>query len=243
MLRAPLAGTTVVARLPAHGSFVIPGRHSQTVPAVSVSPDGEGLAGRHAVLTRARPVTRTSSSAGGRQRPCLGTTQPGCISPKYAGRVPRKSTRPYLFGDLLALARQSWVSQMARHLAAAGYPGYRRSDAAVMRVLRRGPASIGRLGTALGVTRQAARKVAGGLERRGYARFERDEGDARQVNVVLSDAGVGYAEAVVMVIDRLNRDLSGRVGRAQLAAADAVLRASLADDASRERAARVVAPP
>ena len=132
---------------------------------------------------------------------------------------------------------------MARHLAAAGYPEYLRSDAAVMRALRRGPASIGSLGTALGVTRQAARKIAGGLERRGYARFERDEGDARQVNVILTDAGAGYAEAVVMVISRLNRDLSRRVDRAQLAAADSVLRAAMADDASRERAARLVAPP
>src|ERR1035438_6977062 len=37
------------------------------------------------------------------------------------GDVPGKSTAPYLFGDLLALARQSWVRQMAGRLNQLGY--------------------------------------------------------------------------------------------------------------------------
>src|SRR5579872_5300592 len=110
--------------------------------------------------------------------------------------MPRKSTSPYRFGDLLALARQSWLTQMANGLAARGYGDYRRSDAAAVRILQRGPMSIGRLGTALGVTRQAARKVADGLERRGFATFARDEIDARQVNVELTSDGDAYADAV-----------------------------------------------
>ena len=36
-------------------------------------------------------------------------------------------------------------------------------------MLWQGPLPVGRLGAGLGVTRQAARKVADGLEQRGYA--------------------------------------------------------------------------
>ena len=95
--------------------------------------------------------------------------QPSCISLVWVA-VPRVSTSPpYLFGDLLALARQSWVRQMASRLDQRGYSGYRRSDAAVMRFLTRDAAPIGQLGSVLGVSRQAARKIADGLVQRRYA--------------------------------------------------------------------------
>jgi len=150
--------------------------------------------------------------------------------------MPAQSSAPYPFGDLLALARQSWLGEMARRLAERGHDGYRRSDAAAMRLLRRGPVPVGRLGTGLGVTRQAARKVADGLQRRGYATTRRDPRDSRQVNVVLTPAGQDYAGAVVAVIEELNREVSLRVDAAQLVVADAVLRAALFDDSARQRA-------
>lgn len=152
------------------------------------------------------------------------------------------STSGYRFGDLLALARQSWVARMAAGLADAGYPGYRRSDAAAVRLLRRGPMSVGRLGDALGITRQAARKVATGLEKRGLATASRDPRDARQVNVTLTADGEDYAGAITTVIDRLNRDVAARVTGDQLAAADAVLRAVLADEHTRTLAAHLPPP-
>ncbi|MGH9055844.1 MAG: MarR family winged helix-turn-helix transcriptional regulator [Acidimicrobiales bacterium] len=157
--------------------------------------------------------------------------------------MPPKSTAPYRFGDLLALARQSWTSQMATGLRAMGYEEYRRTDAAVMRLLQRGPMSVGRLGDALGVTRQAGRKVAQGLERRGLASAARDDRDSRQVNITLSPDGEAYAAAVVAVIEHLNRDLCRRVDPANLAGADAVLRAVLADDRTRTLAAYLGGPP
>ena len=45
---------------------------------------------------------------------------------------------PLLFGDLLALARRSWIRQMAEGLRRAGYADYRPTDAAVFRRLRPG---------------------------------------------------------------------------------------------------------
>jgi DNA-binding MarR family transcriptional regulator len=157
--------------------------------------------------------------------------------------VPGKSTVPYLFGDLLALARQSWIRQMAGRLGQLGFADYRRSDAAALRLLRRGPVSIGRLGSVLGITRQAARKVADGLGRRDYARTERDARDSRRINIVLTARGEAYARAVVEVIEALNRELSARVDPVQLAATDSVLRAAIGIDGSLANVAAAVRPP
>jgi DNA-binding MarR family transcriptional regulator len=132
---------------------------------------------------------------------------------------------------------------MAAALERAGYADYRRTDAALVRLLARGPQPIGRLGAGLDVTRQAARKLVTGLERRGYATVARDEHDARQLNVSLTPRGQAYAEAVIEVIVELNRRVAEQVEPSQLAAADAVLRATLPDAAARERAARLIPPP
>ena len=154
-----------------------------------------------------------------------------------------ESTAVYRFGDLVALARLSWVGEVTSRLERLGYAGFRRGDAAVMRVLWRGPLPVGRLGAGLGVTRQAARKIADALEQRGYATTERDSRDARQLNITLTPAGRDYARAVIAVTEELNREIAGRVSPAQLAAADTVLRAALFDDSARQRASRLPRPP
>ena len=132
---------------------------------------------------------------------------------------------PYRFGDLLALARRAWTLRMARELADRGHPGYKISDAAAVRMLLAGPVTVGALAIVLGVTRQAARKVAHGLERRGYATAARDPADGRKVNIALTARGVDYARAVVEVIGQLNQEVAAAVTHDQLAAADGVLRA------------------
>ena len=149
---------------------------------------------------------------------------------------------PYRFGDLLALARQSWIRRMAGELADRGFTDYRIADAAVVRRLRRGPVPVGRLGADLGVTRQAARKVVRGLQERGYASTEPDAGDARKLNVVLTSAGQAYASAITEVIALLNRGLAAKVTPEQLAAADAVLRVSIEDGQIAQSAARIPPP-
>jgi DNA-binding MarR family transcriptional regulator len=156
--------------------------------------------------------------------------------------VPEKSSPPYLFGDLLALARQSWVGEMALRLERRGYGDYRRSDAAVLRLLSRKPVTIGMLGAALGITRQAARKLAHALERRGYARTEPDAHDGRRVNVLLTEEGNEYARAIVEVVEALNRELAARVDADDLHAADVVLRATLDGDAALRAEALVMRP-
>lgn len=148
----------------------------------------------------------------------------------------------YRFGDLLALARASWVAQMERELEKRGFAGYRRSDAATMRCLLAGPVPIGVLGAMLGVTRQAARKVATALEQRGYAATRPDPDDARKVNIVLTAKGRRYARAVVTVVEQLNREVAGRVASDRLAAADEVLRAVVVGEQYRALTDRVPRP-
>lgn len=153
------------------------------------------------------------------------------------------STAPYRFGDLLALARRSWVLQMAEELAARGYGDYRITDAACTRVLlRRGAVPVGVLAGVLGVTRQAARKAARGLEERGFAQTRSDEEDRRRVIVALTPDGLRYGEAVVEVIALLNRRLSDSVDADALRAADSVLRAAIADPRLTRQAARIGPP-
>ena len=150
---------------------------------------------------------------------------------------------PYRFGDLLALARQSWVHRMAAELENRGFGDYRLTDAATLRRLRRGPASVGELGVPMGVTRQAARKVVRGLEERGYASTQADADDARKLNVILTPAGRAYADAIIEVIAELNRAVAARVAADQLATADAVLRASIDDEGVARLAAYISPPP
>jgi DNA-binding MarR family transcriptional regulator len=131
---------------------------------------------------------------------------------------------------MLAMARRSWVDSMTRRLDELGYSGYRKTDSAIMRTLLRSPVAVGRLGAGLGVTRQAARKLAGTLEQRGLATLERDAHDSRQLNIVLTPRGRQYAHTVVSVIQELNREVGELVSAEQLRGADAVLRAVIGDN-------------
>jgi DNA-binding MarR family transcriptional regulator len=157
--------------------------------------------------------------------------------------MPAESNPAYRFGDLVALARLSWLREATSRLERLGHAGFRRGDVAVMRALVQGPLPVGRLGADLGVTRQAARKIADALEQRGYATTERDSRDTRQLNVTLTPVGRAYARTIIAVTEELNREIAGRVSPAQLAAADAVLRAALFDDSARQRASQVPPPP
>ena len=157
--------------------------------------------------------------------------------------MPGESSSVYRFGDLLALVREYWVREMIDELARAGFTDYRRNDASLVRLLMRGPRSVGRIGAALDVSRQAARKLVSGLERRGYAQTQTSPDDARQLDVSLTAGGEEFARAIIAAVEVLNERMADRVDPAQLRAADAVLRAALPDERAAKLAARLVPPP
>ncbi len=154
----------------------------------------------------------------------------------------RTSTGTYRLGDLLALAHATWVAQMAAALGDRGYLGYRRTDAWVMRRLLAGPLAITQVGSLLGITRQAGRKIINGLLDRGYAATEPDAQDRRRVNVILTPAGQAYAATVVDVTASLNQALVDRVEPGDLAVVDRVLRAVL-DEHAQLLADGLISPP
>ncbi len=134
---------------------------------------------------------------------------------------------PPLFGDLLALARRSWIRQMASALRERGYEDYRPSDAAIVRILLSRSVAVGQLDQALGASRQAARKVVTGLERRDYVTTGSDPLDGRRLIISLTPRGDAYARAVVEVIHTLNRRLAEQVAHDDLASARHVLHAAI----------------
>jgi DNA-binding MarR family transcriptional regulator len=150
---------------------------------------------------------------------------------------------PYRFGSLLALARRSWIEQVQERMQQAGFPGYRRTDAGMLALLLQQPLAIGQLGEALGISRQAARQLADGLVERGYASFATDRADSRRTLVVLTPSGKAYGRAIWAAQDALNETVRNRVSQADLAVADAVLRAVFPDDKARRRVDERLPPP
>ena len=118
---------------------------------------------------------------------------------------------------------------MAARLEGLGYSDYRPSDAALMRLLVRGPMAVGRIGDVLGVTRQAARKAVDGLASAAMPAPSATE-DSRKLNVVLTAHGQAYAGAVTDVIGALNSELGAVVDPVMLSAAEVVLRSVIASD-------------
>ncbi|HTT59309.1 MAG TPA: MarR family winged helix-turn-helix transcriptional regulator [Acidimicrobiales bacterium] len=129
-----------------------------------------------------------------------------------------------LFGDVLALARRSWVRALRQSLAAQGYHDYRRSDGLALRFFSLGPHSLGAFADLTGTSRQAARKVVTGLIDRGYATLITDSRDARRRLVVLTKEGDAYADAVVKTLEKLNRHIQAKVAPDELRVAVDVLR-------------------
>jgi DNA-binding MarR family transcriptional regulator len=133
-----------------------------------------------------------------------------------------------LFGDVLALARASWIREMAHRLDDVGFRNYRRSDALAVRLLQYGPLSFSTLTEALGVSRQSARKVIGGLVERDFATISIDVSDSRRRNVALTQRGRDYCEALLKVLLLLNEELTTIIDRDDLERARFVL-ASITD--------------
>jgi DNA-binding MarR family transcriptional regulator len=142
----------------------------------------------------------------------------------YDDSVTESQSPPKLFGDLLALARRGWVLEMSKRLDNLGYPDYRRSDAVLLRWLRHGPLPFSDLAATLGVSRQAARKLVDGLTVRHFAIVERDQDDARRLNVALTVPGEVYARHVLDVVTALNSELDEHVDPYDLAIVKSVLR-------------------
>ena len=131
---------------------------------------------------------------------------------------------PESFHDLLALARLRRLNRMRAALAERGFTTFRRGDGAWVRILGHEPQGLGEMAEFIGISRQAATKMADSLERRGYVERKDDEADRRRVVLHLTDLGRGYEQAIIEVVDSLDESFRANVSPADLEAAFRVLR-------------------
>src|ERR1700690_2665579 len=111
---------------------------------------------------------------------------------------------PGSFHDLLAIARLRWLNRMRAELADRGFTTFRRGDGAWVRILGFEPQGLGEMAEFIGISRQAATKMADSLEQRGYVVRQDDEADRRRVVLHLTDAGRRYERAIIEVVDALD---------------------------------------
>lgn len=122
---------------------------------------------------------------------------------------------------LLAASRALFDELHAR-LAARGHPDLRPAHGYAFQAIGSG-ATASELARRLGVTKQAAGKMAAELEALGYVTREADAQDARRRPLLLTPRGVDALECSVAVFDDLRDEWARRVGAAELErAADAL---------------------
>ena len=115
------------------------------------------------------------------------------------------------------------ADELQRRLADEGFADLRFADGFVFQQLVPGPATIGALAAAAGVSQQAASKAVADLERRGYVRREADPADRRTRCVALTSRGEAAVAAGRRHRAALDEELARRLGPRRVAAARRLL--------------------
>jgi DNA-binding MarR family transcriptional regulator len=133
-------------------------------------------------------------------------------------------SEPAPLGPLGPALRKAWVAYQRRideAMAAAGFTDRHFPDGRVLRLCRdHAGTTISEIGRALGITRQAAAKVVGGLRDRGYVAVEPSPDSGREKTVALTSRALEYLAVhrdATRAIDRQLRRHLGADGVASLA--------------------------
>jgi DNA-binding MarR family transcriptional regulator len=122
------------------------------------------------------------------------------------------------FGLLLARAFNAYVEHLHDQLATSGFLDLRPTFGLPLRALHREPRTLSELGVELGVSKQAAAKVVGELERRGLIERTPSPADGRATLLHLSPSGRSLVATAIDVGNQVEQDLAREIGDA--AAAD-----------------------
>ena len=118
---------------------------------------------------------------------------------------------------LLGLAFQVVLQEFVQRTSDAGYPDLRPVHGMVFQALKATGATSTELAEHLGVTKQAAGQIVDDLEKRGYvSRQPHPEGGRRRL-VVLTERAVEHLAVAGQVLHRLEAQLAGNLGDADLA--------------------------
>jgi len=132
-------------------------------------------------------------------------------------RPPRRAG--WELGVGLLAASRALFDELHARLAAQGHPDLRPAHGYAFQALGAEGATASELARRLGVTKQAAGKMAGELESLGYVTRAADARDARRRPLVLTARGADALERSVVVFDELRDEWACRAGAAELARA------------------------
>jgi DNA-binding MarR family transcriptional regulator len=121
------------------------------------------------------------------------------------------------FGLLLAQALNSYVDHLHRRLGDRGFTDLRPTFGIPLRALHREPRTLTSLAREVGVTKQAAAKVVGEMERRGLIERTPSPDDRRAVLLRLSRRGESLVAEAIRIGDAVERDVSRELGPAAAA--------------------------
>ena len=132
---------------------------------------------------------------------------------------------------LLASAFRGLVDSLHAELAKRGHEDARPLHGFALQALGPDGATLSELARRLGVSKQAARKTAAGLERLGYAVREPHPTDARAVTVQRSPRGEELLNLSAQIFDRLHGHWAQELGPRRVAALEDDLERMGADTA------------
>lgn len=126
---------------------------------------------------------------------------------------------------LLYGAFEAMVDTVREELSQAGHPDLSVGNEFAMQAIDAGAESAADLARALGVTRQAAAKTIGALEKLGYVERSMNDSDARRKHLVVTQRGREAIAVGARAFDVIYQDWRQRVGSAEADAITKALRA------------------
>lgn len=126
-------------------------------------------------------------------------------------------------GVVLSLAHVTFLTELVRHMEAAGFAGFTTRYGAVLRFLQEGPVSLRELATQLGMTSPGALKLVAAMTEAGYLERSPAAADRRLRLVVVSERGHQALAEARRYHASLEEDLVEKLGPDAVAGARAVL--------------------
>jgi DNA-binding MarR family transcriptional regulator len=133
------------------------------------------------------------------------------------------------FGLLLAQALNRYVEHLHRRLGEEGFTDLRPTFGLPLRALHARPRTLTELAGQLGVSKQAAAKVVGEMERRRLIERHPSPQDGRSTLLRLSTRGEALVSAAIEIGAAVERDLADRLGPRAAAGLRAGLERMVAD--------------
>ncbi|WP_283134842.1 MarR family winged helix-turn-helix transcriptional regulator [Rhizohabitans arisaemae] len=124
----------------------------------------------------------------------------------------------------LLLGFRVLIDELHEELARQGHPGLRPMHGFVFQAIGPDGTTAVELGRRLGVSKQAAGKTIGALERLGYVERGEDPDDARRKVVRLTERGIDCLVRSAHIFDGLRDRWAAVLGEERLAAMEADLR-------------------